>query len=55
MRSEIENLYKQLQTMYEMMQQGFDTQDVESAIFEYEDCVSDEDYEAWYKKYSYFV
>ena len=54
MNKEAEALYEQLQTMYEMMQQAFDTQEIESAIFEYEDCGSDEDYAAWLEKYSYF-
>ncbi len=54
MNSEVEALYRQLQTMYEHMQQTGLSEDVENAIFEYEDCVSEEDYAVWFKKYSYF-
>ncbi len=52
---EAEELYERLQAFYEIMQQGGDTQDVENAIFEYEDCVTEEDYAAWCKKYSFYA
>ena len=55
LNEEVKALYERLQSMYEYMQQTIDTKDVETAIFEYEDCVSNEDYSAWYKKYSYFL
>jgi hypothetical protein len=52
---EAESLYERLKSMYEIMQQTGGTEDVESAIFEYEDCVSEEDYANWLKKYSFFA
>ncbi|MBQ1833142.1 MAG: hypothetical protein II114_05130 [Treponema sp.] len=55
MDADVEELYKRLQVMYEHMQQTGLTEDVENAIFDYEDCVTDEDYAEWLKKYSYFV
>ena len=42
MNGEKDKIYEQLQAMYELMQQLGDTQEVENAIFEYEDCVSEE-------------
>ncbi|MBQ5400381.1 MAG: hypothetical protein IIU15_04075 [Treponema sp.] len=55
MDSEAEEVYKRLQVMYEIMQQSGDCQDLENAIFEYEDCVTPEDYAAWKEKYSFFL
>ena len=54
MIAEAEEVYAHLQEMYELMSQTGFTEDVEAAIFEYEDCVSDEDYAAWLEKYSYY-
>lgn len=51
---EAEELYNRLQAMYELMAQGGDTEDIENAIFEYEDCVSEDDYTKWLEKYSYY-
>ena len=55
MNSEAAALYERLQTMYEVMQQIGGTEDVENAIFDYEDCVTDEDYANWVKKYEYYA
>ena len=55
MDSEAEEVYKRLQVMYEIMQQSGDCQDLENAIFEYEDCVTPEDYAAWKEKYAFFL
>lgn len=51
---EADELYAQLQGMYEYMQEGGVTEDIENAIFAYEDCVSEEEYAAWLKKYDYY-
>ena len=51
---ETEELYKRLQEMYELMSHTGFSEDVEQAIFSYEDCVTEEDYKAWYEKYSYY-
>ncbi len=52
---EAEDLYQRLQSMFEFMNQAIDTQEIENAIFEYEDCATDDDYKAWVEKYSYFM
>ena len=54
MNSEAAALYGRLQEMYELMSQIGGTEDIEEAIFAYEDCVSDEDYQAWLGKYAYY-
>jgi len=54
MDKETEELYKRLQEMYELMSHTGFSEDVEQAIFSYEDCVTEEDYKAWYEKYSYY-
>ncbi|HBB42054.1 MAG TPA: hypothetical protein DCZ74_00895 [Treponema sp.] len=54
-KEKAEQVYQRLQSMYEIMQQTGGTDDVENAIFEFEDCVSEDDYGAWLEKYSYFV
>ena len=54
MIEEAEAVYQRLQEMYELMSQMGGTEDVEQAIFEYEDCCTDEDYAAWLEKYSYY-
>ena len=51
---EAQDLYNQLQAMYELMQREGYTEDVENAIFEYEDCVTEEQYAQWLEKYSYY-
>ena len=53
-REKAEQVYERLHTMYELMSQTGGTADVERAIFEFEDCVSEEDYAAWLKKYDFF-
>lgn len=55
MNNEATALYERLQAMYEFMQNAIDTQEVENAIFEYEDCVTEEDYKNWVQKYSFFM
>lgn len=55
MNGEKDKTYEQLHAMYEMMQQLGDTEEVENAIFEYEDCVSEEDYARWREKYAHFL
>lgn len=55
MNNEATALYERLQAMYEFMQNAIDTQEVENAIFEYEDCVTEEDYKNWVRKYSFFM
>ena len=55
MSAESDELYARLQTMYEMMHEYGETQDLENAIFEYEDCVTEEDFNKWKEKYSYFL
>jgi hypothetical protein len=37
------------------MQQTGGTEDVEKAIFDFEDCISEEDYENWLKQYDFFA
>ncbi len=54
MIEEAEAVYQRLQEMYELMSQMGGTEDVEQAIFDYEDCNTDEDYAAWLEKYSYY-
>ena len=54
MNQETEELYQRLQEMYELMNHTGFSEDVEQAIFAYEDCVTDDDYKAWYEKYSYY-
>lgn len=54
MNSKADELYVKLQEMYEFMKETGDTQDIEAAIFDYEDCTTDEDYENWLQQYSYF-
>ena len=54
-KEKAEQVYQRLQSMYEIMQQTGGTDDVENAIFEFEDCVNEVDYGAWLEKYSYFV
>ncbi len=51
---EAEAVYQRLQEMYEIMSQTGGTEDIEQAIFEYEDCATDDDYASWLKKYSYY-
>ncbi len=51
---EADDLYAQLQKMYEFMQESGATEDIEKAIFEYEDCVSEDEYSSWLKKYEYY-
>lgn len=51
---EAEEVYERLQSMYELMRQDCDTAELENAIFEYEDCVSEEDFAAWLEKYSFY-
>lgn len=41
--------------MYELMQQTGYTEEVENAIFDYENCVSDEDFARWREKYAHFL
>ncbi len=55
MKEEAEKVYERLQSMYELMQQTGGTEDIENAIFDFENCVTEEDYGEWLKKYSYFV
>lgn len=54
MNEEATAVYQRLQEMYEIMSQMGGTEDIENAIFEYEDCVSDDDYKNWLNKYSYY-
>ncbi len=54
-REKAEQVYERLHTMYELMSQTGGTEDVEKAIFDFEDCVSDEDYAEWLKKYEFFA
>ena len=54
-KEKAEQVYERLQTMYELMQQTGGTEDVEHAIFDFEDCASEDDYAAWLKKYEFFA
>ncbi len=55
MKEEAEKVYERLQSMYELMSQTGGTDDIENAIFDFENCVTEADYEEWLKKYSYFA
>ena len=55
MKEEAEKVYERLQSMYELMSQTGGTEDIENAIFEFENCVSEEDFKEWLDKYSYFA
>ena len=48
-------VYQRLQSMYEFMQESGGTEDIENAIFDFENCVTDADYEQWLNTYSYFA
>jgi len=54
-KEKAEQVYERLQTMYELMQQTGGTEDVERAIFDFEDCSCEEDYASWLKKYEFFA
>ena len=54
-KEEAEEVYERLQSMYELMQQTGGTDDIENAIFDFENCVTEADYEEWLKKYSFFA
>lgn len=54
-QNDTDETYARLQEMYELMQQLGLSEEIENAIFDYEDCVSDEDYARWREKYGHFL
>jgi hypothetical protein len=54
MNDKAEAVYQRLQQMYEIMSQSDSTEDIEKAIFAFEDCETDADYDSWLEKYNYY-